>query len=57
MADHELLLGLAADIISAHVSNHTVPADRLPTLIQQVFNMLPAMRICSKSVGLNFHTL
>jgi predicted transcriptional regulator len=32
MAD-EMLLTLAADIISAHVSHNAVPADQLPVLI------------------------
>jgi predicted transcriptional regulator len=40
MAERELLLGLAAEIVSAHVSNNAVPADQLPALIQQVFNTL-----------------
>ena len=40
MTERELFLGLAADIISAHVSNNAMPADQLPTLIQQVFNTL-----------------
>jgi predicted transcriptional regulator len=40
MADREVVLGLAAEIIAAHVSNNAVPTDQLPTLIQQVFNAL-----------------
>ena len=40
MADHEQLLTLASDIVSAHVSNNAVPPDQLPSLIQQVFNTL-----------------
>jgi len=40
MAEGELLLGLAAEIVSAHVSNNAVPADELPALIRQVFNSL-----------------
>ena len=40
MAERELLLGLAAKIVSAHASNNAVPADQLPALIQQVFNTL-----------------
>jgi predicted transcriptional regulator len=40
MADHEQLLTLASDIVSAHVSNNTILADQLPALIQQVFNTL-----------------
>ena len=40
MADHEQLLTLATEIVSAHVSNNAVPADQLATLIQQVFTTL-----------------
>ena len=40
MAEHPELLGLATDIVSAHVSNNAIAADRLPGLIQQVFNAL-----------------
>jgi predicted transcriptional regulator len=40
MADHEQLLILASEIVSAHVSNNAVPLDQLPSLIQQVFNTL-----------------
>ena len=40
MADHEQLLTLASDIVSAHISKNAVPPDQLPLLIQQVFNTL-----------------
>src|ERR1700693_5348425 len=40
MAEHEEVLGLATEIVSAHVSNNAVAADQLPGLIQQVFNAL-----------------
>jgi predicted transcriptional regulator len=40
MAERPELLGLAAEIVSAHVSHNTVPADQLSRLIQQVFNAL-----------------
>jgi predicted transcriptional regulator len=40
MAEREELLQLAADIVSAHVSNNSLPADQLPGLIQQVFRAL-----------------
>jgi len=40
MAEREELLRLAADIVTAHVSNHALPADQLPGLIQQVFGTL-----------------
>ena len=39
MAD-ETLLTLAADIVSAHVSNNAVTADQLPVLIQSVYASL-----------------
>lgn len=39
MAD-ETLLTLAADIVSAHVSNNSVAAEALPGLIQGVYNTL-----------------
>ena len=34
------LIGLATEIVSAHVSNNAFAADPLPGLIQQVFNAL-----------------
>jgi predicted transcriptional regulator len=40
MADHNQLLGLATEIVSAHVSNNRVATDQLPKLIQQVFDAL-----------------
>ena len=40
MVEKEVVLGLAAEIVSAHVRNNAVPTDQLPTLIQQVFNTL-----------------
>ena len=40
MAERPELLGLATEIISAHVSHNAVAADQLPGLIQQVFNAL-----------------
>jgi predicted transcriptional regulator len=40
MVEREELLGLAADIVSAHASNNALPADQLPALIQQVFSAL-----------------
>jgi predicted transcriptional regulator len=42
MAEREQLLGLASDIVSAHVSNNAVTPDQLPTLIQHVFTALAA---------------
>jgi predicted transcriptional regulator len=40
MAERPDLLGLATEIISAHVNHNAVAADPLPGLIQQVFNAL-----------------
>jgi predicted transcriptional regulator len=40
MPDHEQLLTLASEIVSAHVRNNAVSTDQLPALIQQVFNAL-----------------
>jgi predicted transcriptional regulator len=40
MANRERMMELAAEIISAHVSNNAIPPDQLPSLIQQVFNTL-----------------
>ena len=38
--DNTQLLNLTAQIISAHVSHNTVPADSLPTLIRDVYRSL-----------------
>ena len=43
MAERPELLGLATEIVSAHVSNNAVAADQLPGLIQQVFNALASV--------------
>ena len=40
MAEHTELLGLASEIVSAHVRNNAIKPDELPGLIQQVFNAL-----------------
>ena len=45
MAEHpttQAILGLTAQIVSAHVSNNAVSRDALPELIQQVFTTLLA---------------
>ena len=42
MAD-ETLLTLAADIVSAHVSNNSVSADQLPGMIQAVYGSLASL--------------
>ena len=42
MVEKEVVLGLVAEIVSAHVRNNAVPTDQLSTLIQQVFNTLVA---------------
>ncbi|WP_395396261.1 MucR family transcriptional regulator (plasmid) [Novosphingobium sp. BL-8A] len=39
----ETLLSLAADIISAHVSNNSVPAEQLPQLIESAYNSLASL--------------
>ena len=36
------VLGLTAQIVSAHVSNNAVPPDALPLLIQEVYKTWPA---------------
>jgi predicted transcriptional regulator len=43
MPDHETLLGLAAEIVSAHASSNAVPTDQLPGLIRQVFSALASV--------------
>src|SRR3954471_4489756 len=40
MAERRVLLALAADIVSAHVSNNAVAVDQLPGLVQRVFDAL-----------------
>ena len=40
MAERPELLGLATEIVSAHVRNNVIAADQLPGLIQQVFDAL-----------------
>ena len=40
MAERQALLALAANIVSAHVSNNAVALDQLPELIRQVLNAL-----------------
>jgi predicted transcriptional regulator len=43
MADHSInsdVLGLTAQIVSAHVSNNSVTTDALPALIQEVYRTL-----------------
>ena len=40
MAERPELLGLATEIVSAHVRNNAIAADQLPGLIRQVFNAL-----------------
>ncbi|MEM8825977.1 MAG: MucR family transcriptional regulator [Pseudomonadota bacterium] len=37
---HEDMMGLTAEIVSAHVGNNTVAVSDLPTLIQQVYKAL-----------------
>jgi len=40
MAERYQVMGLAAEIVSAHVSKNAVEPDQLPALIQRVFNTL-----------------
>jgi predicted transcriptional regulator len=47
MAEREVMLELAAEIISAHVSNNVVQTNQLPKLIQQVFNSLSDIELKS----------
>jgi predicted transcriptional regulator len=47
MAEREVVLGLAAEIVSAHISNNAVPTDQLPGLIRQVFNTLASVEQAS----------
>tara|TARA_Y100000814_G_scaffold129690_1_gene93820 strand:+ start:1899 stop:2309 length:411 start_codon:yes stop_codon:yes gene_type:complete len=47
-SDSDDLLKLTVEIISAHVSNNTLPASELPQLISQVHSSLPDT---GKSVG------
>jgi predicted transcriptional regulator len=37
------VLGLTAQIVSAHVSHNSVPADHLPALIQEIYRTLSGM--------------
>lgn len=39
-AEHGDLLALTTEIVSAHLSNNTVPADEIPSLIQRVYKTL-----------------
>jgi predicted transcriptional regulator len=46
MADQPVsmeVLGLTAQIVAAHVSNNAVPADHLPSLIQDIYRTLSGM--------------
>jgi len=44
MAERQELLGLTSDIVSAHLSNNAVAVERLPALIQQVFETLAGVQ-------------
>ncbi len=39
----ETLITLASDIVAAHVSNNSLPADEVPTLITNVYNALAGL--------------
>ena len=47
MAEREVVLELAAEIVSAQVRNSTVPTDQLLALIQQVFSTLSTVQQAS----------
>ena len=47
MAERPELLGLATEIVSAHVSNNPIASDQIPGLIQQVFNALATVEQAS----------
>jgi predicted transcriptional regulator len=49
MAEREVMLGLATEIISAHARNNAVQTDQLPGLIQHVFKALSTVE--QKSVA------
>ena len=51
MVDHpanQNVLGLTAQIVSAHVSNNSVSPDALPSLIQEVYKTLGGGRVRSR---------
>lgn len=39
----ETLITLASDIVAAHVSNNSLPADEVPALVTNVYNALAAL--------------
>lgn len=39
----ETLITLASDIVAAHVSNNSLPADEVPALITNIYNALAAL--------------
>jgi predicted transcriptional regulator len=43
VTDHDELLQITSDIVSAHVSNNPVPLGELPGLIQTVYSTLTAL--------------
>ena len=55
MAEHDEVLGLAAQIVSAHVSHNAVPSDQLPGLIRQVFNSLATAEQATTETGICGH--
>ena len=46
----ETLITLASDIVAAHVSNNSLPADEVPALITNVYNALAALGQITETV-------
>ena len=44
-AAHATILGLTAQIVSAHISNNTIATESLPSLIQEIYKTLAAVGI------------
>jgi len=42
---HANILGLTAQIVSAHISNNTVATDSLPSLIQEIYKTLASVGV------------
>lgn len=46
----ETLITLASDIVAAHVSNNSLPADEVPSLITNVYNALAGLGKATEAV-------
>lgn len=42
---HATILGLTAQIVSAHISNNSIATDSLPSLIQEIYKTLAAVGV------------